>query len=224
VTSPKAESAAAATPPPALLSVLQGVFGDQFGLVREYATLLATDGVEHGLLGPRERERLWDRHLLNCALMGELVPQAARIVDVGTGAGLPGLVLACSRPDLRVDLVDSMQRRVNFLNNCVQSLTLSDRVWVARGRAEDAQIIESVGGGQWVTARAVAPLDRLAQWCLPLLGRGGTLLALKGARAEDEVAQYRGAVRRLGGTVVDVVRCGVGLVPEPTVVVVVRKS
>jgi 16S rRNA (guanine527-N7)-methyltransferase len=185
--------------------------------------LLVSDGVEHGLLGPRERDRIWDRHLLNCAVVAELIPVDARVVDVGSGAGLPGLALACARPDLRVDLVESLTRRVRFLENAVEVLRLGDRVRVVHGRAEAPATRAAVGESDWVTARALAPLDRLVRWCLPLLLPGGTLLALKGARAEEDVAEHRDAIGRTGGRGVHVVRCGQEVLVEPTVVVVIQR-
>jgi 16S rRNA (guanine527-N7)-methyltransferase len=207
-------------PAPALAGEL---FGDRLDLAVRYAGILATDGLTQGLLGPRERDRLWDRHLINCALTAELLPVNAYVVDVGSGAGLPGIVLALARPDLSLQLVESMRRRVEFLVRCVGDLGLESSVQVVHGRIEEASVTTSVGGAQWVTARAVAPLDRLAGWCLPLLARGGTLLALKGARAGDEAVEHAAAVRRSGGVVADVVQCGVGRVDEPATVIIIHK-
>jgi 16S rRNA (guanine527-N7)-methyltransferase len=203
--------------------IARAVFGSQLSSAERYAQLLAGDGVAHGLLGPRERDRLWDRHLVNCAVSAELLPMDARVVDVGSGAGLPGLALAIARTDLSVDLVEPMQRRTIFLDECVQVLGLADRVRVVRGRAESADVIRSVGGSEWACARAVAPLDRLASWCLPLLRVGGRLLALKGERAAGEVKEYASVIDELGGVVDDVVRCGERFTSEPTTVIVVRR-
>ena len=200
------------------------VFGTRLPLALDYVQRLATDGVERGLLGPREVPRLWDRHLLNCAVLTELLPESARVVDVGSGAGLPGIVLALRRPDLQVALVEPMQRRVAFLEEAVAGLGLTATVRVVRGRAEDRDVRRSVGGGDWVTARAVAPLDRLVKWCLPLVSPGGRLLALKGARAAEEVAEHQGALRRLGATEVAVRTLGRDLLAEPTWVVLVRRG
>ncbi len=199
------------------------VFGDRLPIAERYAELLVTDGVSHGLLGPREAERIWSRHLLNCAVVADLLPDSARVVDVGSGAGLPGLALACRRADLSIDLVESMVRRTDFLRDCVEKLELGGRVRVVRGRAEDGDVVALVGGADWVTARAVAPLDRLVRWCLPLLRSGGRLLALKGERAEDEVGEHAAEIRRLGGVDIDVIRCGVDVIDEPATVVVVRR-
>lgn len=209
-----------ATPP----AVTAEVFGDRLALAVAYAELLSSAGTERGLIGPREVPRLWERHLLNCAVVADLIPGPARVVDVGSGAGLPGLVLAIRRPDLRVDLVESLQRRVDFLVEAVALLGLGEQVRVVRGRAEDRAVREVVGEAQWVTARAVAPLDRLVRWCLPLLRPGGRLLALKGKSAEVELAEYASVIRRLGGEETRTVQCGSGLLEEPTVVVTMRRS
>jgi 16S rRNA (guanine527-N7)-methyltransferase len=192
-------------------------------LAIRYASLLSTAGVERGLLGPREASRVWDRHLLNCAVVGELLPPAARVVDVGSGAGLPGLALACARPDLRVTLVEPLVRRVTFLEQAVTTLGLAPRVTVIRGRAEEPAVAGRVAPADWITARAVAPLNRLAAWCLPLLDQGGFLLALKGRQAAAELAEHRAAIGRLGGTDGQVASCGVGLLASPTTVVVIRR-
>ncbi len=207
-------------PPPAAVQV----FGPQLELAGRFADLLATDAVTRGLIGPREIPRLWDRHLLNCAVVSELLPADTRVVDVGSGAGLPGLVLAVHRPDLRVDLVEPLLRRVTFLHEAVQKLRLGDRVRVLRGRAEDKAIMAAAGDAAWITARALAPLDRLVGWCLPLLRPGGDVLALKGSAAATELAEHRSAIQALGGRDLEVRRCGVDVLAEPTTVVVVRRG
>jgi 16S rRNA (guanine527-N7)-methyltransferase len=168
--------------------------------------------------------RLWDRHLLNCAVVTELLPHAARVVDVGSGAGLPGLVFALRRPDLRVDLVEPLLRRATFLDDVVQQLRLQDRVRVVRARVEDVDTIGLLGDAAWVTARAVAPLDRLVRWCLPLLRPHGALLAIKGSSAGKELAEHRSTIQALGGRDLEVRRCGIDVVAEPTTVVVVRRG
>jgi 16S rRNA (guanine527-N7)-methyltransferase len=203
--------------------IAERVFGSRLPLAVRYAEWLAGDAVEWGLIGPRERPRLWDRHLVNSALLTELLPMQARVVDVGSGAGLPGLALLCRRGDLTVDLVESMQRRADFLRRCVAALGLADAARVVPGRAETALVRSAVGEAEWVTARAVAPLNRLATWCLPLLKRDGRLLALKGARAEAEVAEYGATIRSLGGVIEDVVRLGADIGADPTTVIVVRR-
>jgi 16S rRNA (guanine527-N7)-methyltransferase len=197
------------------------LFGERLPLAIEYARRLATDGVVRGLIGPREADRLWDRHLLNCAAVADLIPSGAGVTDVGSGAGLPGIVLAVARPDLTVVLIEPMARRTAFLAEVVSDLGL-DRVSVVRARAEDAA--GTVSPADVVTARAVASLDRLAGWCLPLTRVGGRLLALKGATAADEVAAHRAAVVQLGGGEPVIRSCGVGMLAAPTTVVEVVRE
>lgn len=160
-----------------------GVFASRLPLAQAYVEVLADAGVERGLIGPREVPRLWERHLLNCAV-GVLLPHGASVVDLGSGAGLPGLVLAISRPDLRVTLVEPMARRTQFLEEAVERLGL-DNVEVLRGRAEElhGRLVADV-----VTSRALAPLERLLRWSAPLLADTGTLVAIKGRSAPQEVA------------------------------------
>jgi 16S rRNA (guanine527-N7)-methyltransferase len=200
-----------------------GVFGARLELAERYVRLLATDGIEHGLIGPRERDRLWIRHLLNCAVVAELIPSGARVVDVGSGAGLPGLALACVRPDLSVQLVEPLERRVRFLTNAVEILGLDEQVEVLHGRADDPAVLKVAGMADWVAARAVAPMDRLVRWCLPLLVSGGALLALKGARAPEELAEHAEQVQKLGARTPQIVHCGSAVLDEPTRVIVVRR-
>jgi 16S rRNA (guanine527-N7)-methyltransferase len=204
-------------PPPALESAARTLFGSRLALAGEYASLLVTDGVVRGLIGPREAPRIWDRHLLNCAAMVEMIPSGASVVDVGSGAGLPGIVLAVARPDLTVVLVEPLARRTAFLAEVVPALGLDCSVTVLRGRAEE--LGDSLSPADVVTARAVAPLDRLAGWCLPLAAPGGRLLALKGASAADEVEEHRAAIGRLGGSTPVVRQCGVDVIDPPTTVV-----
>lgn len=186
-----------------------------------FAALLADDGVTRGLIGPREVPRLWDRHLLNCAVVADpaldLVAQGARVVDVGSGAGLPGLVWAIARPDLHVTLVEPLLRRSTFLTEAVDRLALAGRVTVWRGRAEDAVL--ALPAADVVTARAVAPLDRLLGWTVPLLREGGRLVALKGSSARQEVADAADAIDAMHLVQVAVVEAGSGIVDPPTTVV-----
>ena len=205
-------------PPPAALAV----FGDRSALAGRYVSHLVTTGVTRGLIGPREAPRVWERHVLNCAVVAELLPDGARVVDVGSGAGLPGIPLAVARPDLSVVLVEPLARRVDWLREVVEDLGLP--VEIERGRAEEAGVRARWEGADVVTARAVAPLARLAGWALPLVRAGGSLVALKGASAADEVRRDAAAVRRIGGADPRVVRCGVGLVEPPSTVVVVERS
>lgn len=209
--------------PAAARAAAERLFGERLPHAERYATLLATDGVVRGLIGPREAPRLWDRHLLNCAVVQELIPARATVADVGSGAGLPGVVLALARPDLTVTLIEAMARRAAFLDEVVTTLDLTGQVTVVRARAEES--VAQVRPAEVVTARALAPLDRLAQWCLPLTTVGGHVLAIKGASAEAEIAHHAAAVRRLGGSAPTIHQCGVGLVDPPTTVVaVVRES
>lgn len=158
---------------------------------------------------------------MNCAALTELIPHGASVVDVGSGAGLPGIVLGVARPDLSVILVESLVRRTTFLAEVVRELEL-DRVSLIRGRAED--LAGRIGPVDVVTARAVAPLDRLVRWCLPLVPVGGRLLAMKGASASDEMVTHSAEIRRAGGSEPRLLRCGVGLVDPPaTVVEVIRQ-
>jgi 16S rRNA (guanine527-N7)-methyltransferase len=198
------------------------IFGDRIGLAERYAELLATAGVEWGILGPREVERIWDRHLLNCAVVAELAEDGERIVDIGSGAGLPGLPMVIAKPDLRVVLVESLLRRTEFLQMVVGELGLDAEV--IRGRAEDAEVRQTAGGSDVVTSRAVASLDKLTRWSLPLLRPGGRLLAIKGERAPDEVLEHRRVMTKLGAADVRVVECGVSFLSPPTTVVVARRD
>jgi 16S rRNA (guanine527-N7)-methyltransferase len=207
-------------PPP---EVAAAVFGPAYDRAVAYAEMLATDGTIRGLIGPREVPRLWDRHLLNCAVIAELVPESARLVDVGSGAGLPGVVLGLLRPDLSVVLLESLARRSEFLTECVDRLGMS-HVTVVRGRAEDGAVRRDLGAVDVVTARAVAPLDKLAGWCLPLLRPGGILLAVKGEAAAEELATARPVLARFGGTSDRIVQCGASVVSPPTTVVCVMRG
>ena len=168
-------------------------FGDAWPKLQRYADLLADAGVVRGLIGPREVPRLWERHLLNCAQIAPAFDRDARVCDLGSGAGLPGVVLALARPDLDLTLLEPLLRRTTFLAEVVEELALPN-VRVVRGRAEG-----HVGAGfDAVTARAVAPLDRLARWALPMCRPGGILLAMKGASAASEVEASGAALAKAG--------------------------
>jgi 16S rRNA (guanine527-N7)-methyltransferase len=194
------------------------VFGEALGKARAFSSLLATEGVTRGLIGPRETARLWDRHLLNCAVVAEWLPSRGQLVDIGSGAGLPGLVLAMLCPGLDVVLVESMLRRTSFLEECVAALDLPN-VTVIRSRAEE--LAGSIRADV-VTARAVAPLDRLAGWASGLLRPGGMILAIKGQSAEEEVIAARSALTRLGARSTEILRVGHDkVIPATTVVRVV---
>jgi 16S rRNA (guanine527-N7)-methyltransferase len=196
-------------------------FGERLPLARRYAEHLATTGVEWGLVGPREASRVWERHVLNCAVVADLVPPAARVLDIGSGAGLPGIPLALARPDLRIVLVEPLARRVEWLRMVLADLELP--VEVERGRAEDTPIRRRWEGADVVTSRAVAPLHRLAAWCLPLVRPGGMMLAVKGMSAPAEVERDTRAVAASGGGIPRIETCGVGIVDPPSTVVVVER-
>ncbi|MBY6680106.1 16S rRNA (guanine(527)-N(7))-methyltransferase RsmG [Rhodococcus sp. BP-316] len=193
------------------------VFGDRADTARAYYDSLKGDGVVRGLIGPREVPRLWERHLLNCAVVGELIPEGASVVDVGSGAGLPGIPLAIARPDLSVFLVEPLLRRTVYLAEIVEQLGLD--VTVVRGRAEQPGVIKEAGGCDIVTSRAVAPLEKLARWSLPLVHEGGVMLALKGSTAQEEIDRDSGTLTRIGAKNFQVLQCGEGVVPTPTIVV-----
>lgn len=194
------------------------VFGASWDLACRYVAILGTRGIECGLLGPREGERLWERHVLNSAALARIVPRDVNVVDVGSGAGLPGIPLAILRPDLRIVLLEPLLRRYTFLVEVVGELGLDDRVQVVRGRAEDLDQRFDV-----VVARAVAPLDRLIGWTKDLFAPDGCLLALKGSSARDEVDQARPRLRKLGLVAeVDEVTAGPGC--AATTVIRVRRA
>jgi 16S rRNA (guanine527-N7)-methyltransferase len=203
------------TTPPAQSRAGSSLFGDLLPLALRYEQWLAGAGIERGLLGPREVPRLWERHVLNSAVLATLLSPGDSVVDVGSGAGLPGIPLALAVPACRIVLLEPLARRAAFLQEVVDDLDLAPRVSVVRGRAEE--VVRDGTRYDIAVARAVAPLDRLAGWCLPLLKASGRLLALKGERAEAEVAE----APRLRA---EVVRVGEGLVDPPATVVVVRRK
>jgi 16S rRNA (guanine527-N7)-methyltransferase len=211
-------SAASLLPPP----VAAQVFGDALPDAERFVARLASDGVTRGLIGPRELPRLWERHVLNSAAVAEAVPQGARVVDVGSGAGLPGIPLGLARPDLSLSLVEPMARRVEFLEEAVAEL---GRPWrIVRGRAEERSVVSAVGPVDVVTARAVAALPRLVGWCRSLLRPGVQLVALVGAKA---VAQLPGMLPELeaaGMTNIHPRAVGASLGDAATTVVVMTRG
>lgn len=188
--------------------------GDQFELMSRYVEYLATSAISHGLIGPRERDTLWTRHVLNCAVLGEVIDHGSSVIDVGSGAGLPGLVLGISRPDLQVTLVEPLLRRSTWLSTVIDDLDLPN-VTVRRDRAEAVQDLRA----DVVTSRAVARLDRLTQWCAPLVAANGRVIAIKGATAQDELDETRESLVALGMVDARVAQCGAGVVDPPTTVV-----
>ncbi len=196
------------TEPPAGAEEL---FGEGWAQAQRYAELLSTWGVDRGMIGPREVPRLWDRHLLNCVVVAPRLPQGSSVADVGTGAGLPGVVWAIARPDVQMTLVEPLLRRVSFLEEVVSELGLTN-VEIVRSRAEEHRQQYDV-----VTARAVAALDKLTTWCWPLVAPGGVLLAMKGRSAPEEVEAARALLKRLGVTDVRIETYGDLAVPTTVV-------
>ncbi len=179
-------------------------------LAERFAELLATEGVVRGLIGPREVGRLWDRHLLNCVALEAVLPQGSSVCDVGSGAGLPGLVLAIARPDLRLELVEPLLRRTAFLDETVAQLGL-DTVTVTRARAD---ALHGKRTFDVVTSRAVAPLTRLLEWSMPLVAPGGVMIAMKGSSVAEEIDAAAGVLARLGCAAPEVLEIpGVGEAP-----------
>lgn len=177
-----------------------------------FVEILADTGVSHGLIGPREVPRLWERHVLNCAVIEDAFPEGAKLIDVGSGAGLPGVALAIARPDLDLHLVEPMQRRTDWLTATVADLGL-DNVTVHRGRAEE---LVGVLSAPWVTARAVARIAKLARWCVPLLDGRGTLVAMKGRSAQEELDADRRDLTKLGLVDAAIREHGATVLDEPT--------
>ena len=196
----------------------QEIFGERLPLAQRYVEHLATSGIERGLIGPREVPRLWARHVLNCAVVQEFIEPNARVADVGSGAGLPGLCLAIARPDLHVTLIEPLERRVIWLTEVVEDLAL-ENVTILRSRAEQAvgEVEADV-----VTARAVSALVGLLDITLPILRGTGQLLALKGRSAAEEIIKAKKKLNRYGARQTDILIAGESLLDEPTTVVRVQ--
>jgi 16S rRNA (guanine527-N7)-methyltransferase len=188
---------------------------DRLPLVERYAAWLADAGVVRGLIGPREVPRLWDRHLLNCGVLTELLPHGATVADIGSGAGLPGLVVAISRPDLRVTLVEPLLRRTTFLTEVAEDLGIAN-VEVLRGRAETLHGSRTF---DIVTSRAVAALPKLLGWSMPLVAPSGALVAMKGHSAAEEVAEASETLSRMGCGPATIHPLGTGVLDDVTVAV-----
>ncbi|MFC7490584.1 MULTISPECIES: 16S rRNA (guanine(527)-N(7))-methyltransferase RsmG [unclassified Knoellia] len=198
--------------PPAAPSGAAAVFADRMPSATRFVEILADTGVTHGLIGPREVPRLWERHVLNCAVIEDAFPVGAKLVDVGSGAGLPGIALGIARPDLDIHLVEPMQRRTDWLSSKVSELGL-DNVTVHRGRAEE---LVGVLSAPWVTARAVARIAKLARWCVPLLDGRGTVVAMKGRSAQEELDADRRELNKLGLVADAITAHGSAVLDEPT--------
>jgi 16S rRNA (guanine527-N7)-methyltransferase len=188
--------------------------------IHRYVDMLMNAGVERGLIGPREAPRLWERHIINCAVVRDVLAPGSSLADIGSGAGLPGVVLAISRPDLRVTLIEPLLRRATFLLEVVAELGL-EGVAVARSRAED---LPAGSAFDAVTARAVAPLSRLVPWGLPLCRSGGELVALKGASVQSELDDARDVLLSYHAGAVRIEHLGVGMAPSPTTVVRIQSN
>ncbi|WP_207781939.1 16S rRNA (guanine(527)-N(7))-methyltransferase RsmG [Phytoactinopolyspora limicola] len=193
------------------------IYGERLPIAQRYAEWLAVAGIERGLLGPREVSRLWDRHLLNCVVISELIGRSKLVADVGAGAGLPGIALAIARPDLRLVLIEPMLRRADFLRETVALLGLQS-VDVVRSRAEEYRAPEPF---DVVTARAVAKIGQLFRWSVPLLRPGGRLLALKGESVRDELRTAADDLRKAGASSWSVESVGRNVVDPATLVAVV---
>ena len=201
---------------------IAAVFGEHAALARGYHRHLATTGVSHGLIGPREIPRLWTRHLFNCAALCPLLPEGASVIDVGSGAGLPGLVLAIARPDLTVTLIEPLERRVTWLQTVIADLGLPTTA--VRCRAEELRRLQpDLTGADIVTARAVAPLAKLVVWTVPLCAAEGAVLAMKGRNAPGEVAAAAGVLRR-SRVHAEIVNVGTAPIEATTVVRLTRTA
>ena len=198
--------------------MLARIFGDRQDLAVAYHESLATDATTRGFIGPREKPRLWDRHIYNCAVIGEAIPEGARVIDIGSGAGLPGIPLAIARPDLQVTLLEPLLKRSNYLAEITEKLGL-DNVTVIRDRAEN---LGKDAKFDVVTSRAVAPRAKLARWSLPLCKPGGMMLAMKGASASEEIERDKSAIKRAQGERAEIITVGAELEESTTLIRVHR--
>lgn len=199
------------------------IFGERLILAEAYYRSLATDGSTRGFIGPREIPRLWERHILNCAVIGEVMDHAAVVVDIGSGAGLPGIPLALARPDLEITLIEPLLKRSVYLDEVVKELGLVN-VRVIRGRAEEKVVRQSLGKVDIVTSRAVAPLGKLAGWSLPLVKVGGSMIAMKGASVREELERDAVAIKRAGGGAAEIITVGEQLLAEPTTLIQISRT
>lgn len=206
------------TPP----HIAADIFGPNLDRAQHYHDLLATDGATRGFIGPREVLRLWERHILNCAVLSEAIDTGCTVADIGSGAGLPGIPLALARPDLTIFLVEPLLKRSVFLNEVVAALEL-DNVTVVRGRAEERVVKASIGLVDVATSRAVAPLGKLVGWSLPLVKPGGKMIAMKGSSVHEELERDRKEIRKAGGRAPSIFSVGAQL-DEPTTLISVTKN
>ena len=205
---------------PSAPDIARRVFSETLQIAEAYAARLATDGTERGVIGPREVPRLWERHLVNCALVTDLVGSSSSVCDVGSGAGLPGIVMAIRRPDLSVTLVEPLLRRTTFLEEVVADLGL-ENVEVVRARAD---ALHGQRTFDVVTSRAVAPMDRLTRWSLPLVRSGGAFLAMKGSSVRAELDSAATIISAGGGVVDEIIELGADILDPPVRVVRVMKE
>lgn len=196
------------------------VFGDRLALAEAYHQSLATTAAERGFIGPKEVGRLWERHILNCAVISEAFEENLKVADIGSGAGLPGIPLAIARPDLKITLIEPLLKRSTYLNEIVAELGL-DNVTVVRGRAED----QPQASFDAVTSRAVAPLGKLAGWSLPLLQGGGAMIAMKGESVAEELERDAKLIEKAGGANAEIFTVGAATLDRPTTLIrIVRKK
>ena len=195
------------------------IFGSQVDLARAYTDRLAKDSETFGLLGPRELPRIWGRHVINSALLSELVPSGSKVADIGSGAGLPGLPMAIAKPDAHFTLIEPMERRSNWLQQVISDLGIKN-VDVIRSRAEEVQRTDF----DIATARAVAALDKLLRLLTPLIrgSQGKTVLAMKGSRAPEEIIDARSRLDLLGFDEPEIITLGLGRAPETATVVRIK--
>lgn len=222
VTDPGPEESVPSSAAPAVPDVAATIFGANIRRATRYHDLLATVGRDRGFMGPREVPRLWTRHLLNCAVLGEAIDEGVTVIDIGSGAGLPGIPLALARPDLTVVLVEPLLKRSMFLGTVVDELKLSNCT-VIRGRAEERTTQRRAGFADVVTSRAVAPLGKLTRWSLPLARKGGVMLAMKGESVREELERDAREIASVGGGDARIVRLGEGLLDEPTTAIRIAK-
>ncbi|WP_257159000.1 16S rRNA (guanine(527)-N(7))-methyltransferase RsmG [Corynebacterium cystitidis] len=195
------------------------IFGDRLALAEAYHDSLATTATERGFIGPKEVGRLWSRHIMNCAIISEAFDEGLRVADIGSGAGLPGIPVAIARPDLSITLIEPLLKRSTYLSEVKNQLEL-DNVTVIRGRAED-QKLEPF---DVVTSRAVAPLGKLAGWSLPLVKKGGAMVAMKGASVSDELERDAGVIKKAGGGQATIFTVGDDVLAEPTTLIRIERA
>jgi 16S rRNA (guanine527-N7)-methyltransferase len=196
----------------------QEVFGEYIGQARQYFDLLVRDGDLLGLIGPRELPKLWSRHILNSAVVADLVEDGQVVADVGSGAGFPGIPMAILRPKVKFVLIEPMERRANWLADVVVPTLGLENVKVLRGRAEEAPLRNY----DVTTARAVSALPKLLRMLVPLTATGGQVLAMKGSKAQDEIEESKSLAKKLKLESFEIVTVGENLLIDPTTVVRVR--